>query len=32
MAAVGEFLQSKHGKQIRKEVVRGVFGLLRKRF
>ncbi len=28
--AIGEFLQSKQGKQLEKEVVRGVFGLLRK--
>jgi DNA helicase HerA-like ATPase len=29
-AAVGAFLQSKQGKQLEKEVVRGVFGLLKK--
>jgi hypothetical protein len=27
---VTAFLQSKEGKQIQKEVVRGVFGLLKK--
>ena len=31
MAAVTAFLQSKEGKQLQKEVVRGVFGLLKKR-
>ena len=31
MAAVTTFLQSKEGKQMQKEVVRGVFGLLKKR-
>ncbi len=31
VAAVTAFLQSKEGKQIQKEVVRGVFGLLKKR-
>ncbi|HEY1919228.1 MAG TPA: helicase HerA-like domain-containing protein, partial [Streptosporangiaceae bacterium] len=30
VAAVTAFLQSKEGKQIQKEVVRGVFGLLKK--
>ena len=28
--ALGDFLNSKQGKQLQKEVVRGVFGLLRK--
>jgi hypothetical protein len=32
LAAVTSFLQSKQGKQIQKEVVRGVFGLLKKKF
>ena len=31
MAAVTAFLQSKEGKRLQKEVVRGVFGLLKKR-
>ena len=31
MAAVTAFLQSKEGKQLQKEVVRGAFGLLKKR-
>jgi uncharacterized protein len=31
VAAVGTFLQSKQGKQLQKEVMRGVFGLLKKR-
>jgi len=31
VAAVTSFLQSKEGKQLQKEVVRGVFGLLKKR-
>ncbi|HEY6491678.1 MAG TPA: helicase HerA-like domain-containing protein [Trebonia sp.] len=31
VAAVTAFLQSKQGKQMQKEVVRGVFGLLKKR-
>ncbi|HXP53507.1 MAG TPA: hypothetical protein VN847_01065, partial [Streptosporangiaceae bacterium] len=31
VAAVGAFLQSKQGKQLQKEVVRGVFGMLKKR-
>ena len=30
MVAVTAFLQSKEGKQLQKEVVRGVFGLLKK--
>ncbi len=30
VAAVGAFLQSRQGKQLQKEVVRGVFGLLKK--
>ena len=29
--ALGDFLNSKQGKQLQKEVVRGVFGLLRKK-
>jgi hypothetical protein len=29
--ALGDFLNSKQGKQLQKEVVRGVFGLLKKR-
>ncbi|MCW2957814.1 MAG: ATPase, partial [Solirubrobacterales bacterium] len=29
---LGDFLQSRQGKQLQKEVVRGVFGMLRKRF
>jgi uncharacterized protein len=29
-AAIGKFLQSRQGKQIQKQVVRGVFGLLKK--
>jgi hypothetical protein len=32
VAAVTSFLNSKQGKQIQKEVVRGVFGLLKKKF
>jgi uncharacterized protein len=32
VAAVGSFLQSKQGKQLQKEVVRGVFGMLKKKF
>ena len=32
VAAVSTFLQSKEGKQLQKEVVRGVFGLLKKKF
>ena len=31
MAAVTAFMQSKEGKRLQKEVVRGVFGLLKKR-
>jgi hypothetical protein len=31
VAAVTSFLQSKEGKQLQKEVMRGVFGLLKKR-
>ncbi len=31
VAAMGAFLQSKQGKQLQKEVVRGVFGMLKKR-
>ena len=31
VAAVTAFLQSKQGKQLEKEVMRGVFGLLKKR-
>jgi DNA helicase HerA-like ATPase len=31
VAAVGAFLQSKEGKKLQKEVVRGVFGMLKKR-
>jgi hypothetical protein len=31
VAAVTAFLQSKEGKQLEKEVMRGVFGLLKKR-
>jgi DNA helicase HerA-like ATPase len=30
--AIGDFLNSKTGKQLQREVVRGVFGLLKKRF
>jgi DNA helicase HerA-like ATPase len=29
--ALGDFLTSKHGKQLQKEVIRGVFGLLKKK-
>jgi uncharacterized protein len=32
VAAVTSFLNSRQGKQIQKEVVRGVFGLLKKKF
>jgi hypothetical protein len=32
VAAVGKFLQSKEGKKLQQEVVRGVFGLLKKKF
>jgi hypothetical protein len=28
--AIGEFLNSSAGKQLRREVVRGVFGMLKK--
>jgi hypothetical protein len=31
VAAVGAFLQSREGKKLQKEVVRGVFGMLKKR-
>jgi chemotaxis response regulator CheB len=31
VAAVTSFLNSRQGKQLQKEVVRGVFGLLKKR-
>jgi hypothetical protein len=30
MAAVGKFLKSKEGRQLQRQVVRGVFGLLKK--
>jgi hypothetical protein len=30
--ALGTFLKSRQGKQLQKQVVRGVFGLLKKRF
>ena len=30
--AIGDFLQSRQGKQIQKEVVRGIFGMLKKKF
>ena len=30
--AVGDFLKSRQGKAIQKEVVRGIFGMLKKRF
>jgi hypothetical protein len=29
--ALGDFLTSKQGKQLQKEVIRGVFGLLKKK-
>jgi hypothetical protein len=29
--ALGDFLSSKQGKQLQKEVIRGVFGLLKKK-
>jgi uncharacterized protein len=29
--ALGDFLNSKQGKQLQKEVIRGVFGLLKKK-
>jgi uncharacterized protein len=32
VAAVGSFLQSKEGKQLQKTVMRGVFGMLKKKF
>src|SRR5581483_8851505 len=31
VAAIGQFLQSKQGKQLEKQVMRGVFGMLKKR-
>ena len=31
VAAVSKFLHSKQGKQLQQEVVRGVFGLLKKK-
>jgi hypothetical protein len=31
VAAVTSFLNSKEGKQLQKQVVRGVFGLLKKK-
>jgi DNA double-strand break repair helicase HerA and related ATPase len=31
VAAIGKFLQSKQGKQLEKQVMRGVFGMLKKR-
>jgi len=31
VAAVGQFLQSKEGKQLQKTVMRGVFGMLKKK-
>jgi hypothetical protein len=31
MAAMSTFLQSKQGKQLQKEAVRGVFGLLKRK-
>ena len=31
VAAVTKFLQSKEGKKLQQEVVRGVFGLLKKK-
>jgi hypothetical protein len=30
VAAIGKFLQSREGKQLQRQVVRGVFGLLKK--
>ena len=30
--AIGDFLNSRQGKQMQKEVVRGIFGLLKKKF
>jgi chemotaxis response regulator CheB len=32
VAAVSKFLQSREGKKLQQEVVRGVFGLLKKKF
>jgi hypothetical protein len=32
VGAVTAFLKSKEGKQLQKQVVRGVFGLLKKKF
>jgi len=29
--ALGDFLNSRQGKQLQKEVIRGVFGLLKKK-
>jgi hypothetical protein len=29
---IGDFLNSRQGKQIQREVIRGVFGMLKKRF
>jgi DNA double-strand break repair helicase HerA and related ATPase len=31
VAAIGKFLQSKQGKQLERQVMRGVFGMLKKR-
>jgi hypothetical protein len=31
VAAVGAFLQSREGKQLQKTVMRGVFGMLKKK-
>jgi hypothetical protein len=31
VAAVGQFVQSKEGKQLQTTVMRGVFGMLKKR-
>ena len=28
---IGDFLNSREGKQLQKQVIRGVFGMLRKR-
>jgi hypothetical protein len=30
--AIGDFLNSRCGRALQKEIVRGVFGMLRKRF
>ena len=30
--AIGDFLNSRSGRALQKEIVRGVFGMLRKRF